>query len=62
MDVLTAARAPDVRFDVDLLLELTAPKAYYLVTSMPPLVSTHGNRERSVVPYRRLTPPGLNEG
>lgn len=46
MDAFTAARAPDVRFDVDSLLELTVPKAYYLVSSMPPLVSTHGNRER----------------
>ena len=42
MDALTASRAPDVQFDVDSLLELSAPRAYYLVTSIPPLVSTYG--------------------
>ena len=42
MEALTATQAPDVRLDVNSLLELSAPKAYYLVTSIPPLVSTRG--------------------
>lgn len=42
LDALATTRAPDVRFDVNSLLELSAPKAYYLVTSLPPLVSTYG--------------------
>ncbi len=43
MDALTATRAADAQFDVNSLLELSVPKAYYLVTSVPPLVSTFGN-------------------
>ena len=43
MDALTATRAPEMRFDANAFLELSVPKAYYLVTSIPPLVSTYGD-------------------